>query len=1267
MSSLQFVYGPASRDHQTELVKQLFTDLQNHPQDQFFFLVPNHIKFSTEIDVLNQLRQLSEKKSQDGQKSLYVQSRVQILSFSRLAWLLLRDQPAYQVPRISNVGMTMLVAKIMDQLPASDMAGFAKEAQQPGFMQELTKQLQAFENGCIDPDDADQIMTAVKNKADSQTISRAFQEKMDVLFKIYREFHAGLAGHQQTSSIYEMLVAQLEHDDFSHTHFYLNRFNGEFTARELQLVEAMIKNGASTMIGMVSDHPYSKNSVPDVNNLYAATGQQYERLAQFARQVKVPILPDIEAQNVRVAKDIQEVEKWMDNHVKFTQQSAYPDFKGQVHFFTAGNQVDELSKTAAIIRQLVATGDYRYQDFLIMTRHLDGYTTMIDPVFKANDIPIFNDNDQSMSNHPLVTLLDGLFKLAEGDYSLSTVMQLLKTELLFPAESKDDNDDLDDLMDEDELAALVKEHHQQFLDQVYNTENWCLKFGRGKYRNDWCSEKTVWHNDIHDQGPAINQEDLALNQVRDYVKDVLAPVGDQLAQAKTGEEAARTLYQALESLHITDRLHEWAQEASDAGDLQQAQAPQQVWRTFASLLDEYVEILGGVEHYSLDQFAKLMMIGFQTATYSQIPSTMDQVLISETGITQTNDRKVVFMIGSTDDVMPETRPNDGLLDDDDLQLLNKALDDLGNGQYLPAAGLKRLSNEPLVNCLGMMCAQEQLYLSAPLMGADEEQRRLSPYLVGLASHFGLWDDGKEKLKDNLAFAPQANSDFTAIWPFITAPMATLSNYARALAAGRSWQGRAKVGAVWRQVARMLNGSHMRLIQSGYHYRNQTTNLSPDLAMKLYGSSDPIKFDKKKPPLAPWQHNNTLRASISQLQTYYRNPYEYFLKYGLHLDPREELSISTARSGVFYHDTMEKLIRDTGKTGATPINKMDRQTLDQAVNKAMQWAFDRQPELNTLKREPRFNYQRDHLQQVARAMAHILQLQAGHSHAQITTTEQQFGNPGYKDDRHDKQGSWDALIYPADLDNPSQLIKHPQRKVYVRGRIDRVDTVQVNQQDYFNVIDYKSSNHKFNLTTAYAGLDLQLLTYLNSLRKHLEDDKSRATIGGALYLQLSMPHYSYSDYLAKGRSEIELASHPFKGLLLKDTDYLTALDTGLDSNQRSTGDLLQVNISLGRHKKSEPAPVKISAKVGSLLVDSKQLDGLLDRNRDLITKAAKHIFAGQIALRPYRLDQQTGLEHSDYLDIFTFDNVLDQQKFRDLNKQEAEKWLEDLSKTKGSEK
>ncbi|KAB7487834.1 hypothetical protein F7Q97_30110, partial [Klebsiella michiganensis] len=114
MPSLQFILGSAAVDHQAALLDHLAAQLAAHPTDRFFYLVPNHIKFSTEIDVLSQLkaRQASP---------IYAQTQVQVLSFSRLAWFLLRDVPAFNAPRISPTGLTMVVAAIVKQLTPAQL------------------------------------------------------------------------------------------------------------------------------------------------------------------------------------------------------------------------------------------------------------------------------------------------------------------------------------------------------------------------------------------------------------------------------------------------------------------------------------------------------------------------------------------------------------------------------------------------------------------------------------------------------------------------------------------------------------------------------------------------------------------------------------------------------------------------------------------------------------------------------------------------------------------------------------------------------------------------------------------------------------------------------------------------------------------------------------------------------------------------------------------------------------------------------------------
>ena len=214
MSTLNFVYGPASRDHQKELVRELHAQITAQPTDQFFFLVPNHIKFSTEIDVLKQLREL------DDDPQIYAQSQVQVLSFTRLAWFLLRDEPDYQIPRISQSGMTMLVAKIVQELSEDDLKMFAKEAHRYGFIQDLTAQVIELQNANIDPSDHDGITDRIQQwaQANHEQISLAFWNKLNVLFKVYAAFQQGMANRLNTTAIYQLLAKRIQQGDFSHAH-----------------------------------------------------------------------------------------------------------------------------------------------------------------------------------------------------------------------------------------------------------------------------------------------------------------------------------------------------------------------------------------------------------------------------------------------------------------------------------------------------------------------------------------------------------------------------------------------------------------------------------------------------------------------------------------------------------------------------------------------------------------------------------------------------------------------------------------------------------------------------------------------------------------------------------------------------------------------------------------------------------------------------------------------------------------------------------------
>lgn len=1219
MSSLQFVVGPAYKDHERELIRQLKQDMVKFPDDQFFYLVPNHIKFSTEIRVLQRLREASAK------KDVYAQSRLQILSFSRLAWLFLRDQPQYQRPRISQIGMNMLVAKIVSQMSVDDLHLFAKEAHHTGFIQDLTQQLVEFQNGNIDPRDTAAIIQKVQQSSAGDN-QKEVADKIKMLFNVYDQFEQVLDGRMNTATTYDLLTKVLDQQDFSHAHFYLDRFTSEFSAKEETLVESMIKNGNSTVVSLILDK--KETSKPAEYGLYTLTANQYGRLRAFANQQHIPTLVDIEASTNRTNADLQKVEQWMAKTTRFAQVAPLTNPENHVHFFTAPTRFDELSHVAAKIRQMVAQSGYRYRDFLILTRHLDGYTTMLEPVFHAHNIPVFNDNDRSMAAAPLVTLLDALFKIIERNYQLEDVLQFLKTGLVRPADDS------------------------QFMQAVYLTENWCLKYSRTK--KDWLSDQD-WSYDPRFQASAVDQStkegrlalkkeaDLnqQLNLVHDFVRDQLTPIVENLKGAKTGKEAATALYQGLNALNVPGQLKRWVKIANDKGDLGQAQEPQQVWHTFCNLLDEYVTIMGH-DDFNLADFSDLLMVGFQTATYSQIPSTIDQVLVSETGITQTDQRKVVFMIGSTDDVMPEVAVNNSLLSDDDRELLKDCLSD---NQYLPQAGLNRMNNEPLINCLGMLAAKEELFLSAPVSGNDEGTLRPSPYMTGLAAYFHQYNEQTKSFVDDLPFAPVPQSSFQELKPFISSRQATWSSYVQVNRDVKN--SGAKLGSAWRLVSEQLNHDQVERLRN-FTYNNDTTNLSREMASRLYGSPDPdliseltkarlegsAKADEllKHTDAGRWQ--NTLNTSISQLQTYYRNPYEYFLKYGLKLKKRDELEISNASSGTFYHDTMENLVRGVIKDNASLADLSD-QDLKQRLKKAVQWAFDQQPAINELANNyRRIDYQKHYLRDVAMTMGRVLRNQAQSSNARPVHAELSFDQTNNRSD----DGSWAALRYP--LNDKGQ-------QVLVRGRIDRLDQIVVpNDATYYNVVDYKSANKQFDLVDAYTGLDLQMLTYLNSLQQHLSANNTDAKVGGALYLHLGSPSYKYTDLSKGSTSEVEMFNHQYHGVIMNDPQLLMQLDNGLNNGHPL---LLGISTRKNTNKESkDQQPYVFKTKTGSLLVSASELAELLERNRQLLVNAAANIFAGDTSLHPFNRKQKTGLDYSDYLDIFRFDNMLDYHKYNYIN-------------------
>lgn len=1164
--SLGFILGTAAKNHQINLLDQLAADMATYPDDQFYYLVPNHIKFESEISVLDELA----KRQTGNAQASYAQSQLQVFSFSRLAWYLLKDTAAYQAPRLSTTGLNMLVFQIISD-HQGELKLFAGEYNQSGFINELTKQLEELKQACISATDLANLAQQIE-----QT-NNDLNAKLHDLVLVYTAYEQAISGqYLGNSEIYEQLAQFLEEQDFRHAHFYLDRFS-QFTASEQQIVSALICNAKSVLISLTLDKPYP-NQTPDPNDLFYEAGNLYHRLYQQAKQHQINIIIDQYAKQDRVSPELGQLDRFLIADAKMAQIAPQKLVQpANLQLFTADNRLTELQQTARQIRQLVSTGKYRYRDFLVLTRHLDGYATALEPVFRQYDIPVFNDHERAMDDHPLVELLNALFAVKQHYYRYSDLMRLLKTELLIPQ--------VDGM-----ATSIIK-----FRQALAITENWLLK--TGLHGDDWL-QSTDWQyyrfneTDLGLQTDKATEGTRQINIIRHYIKETLPTFFAALDNAQTGQEAAGILYQFLVQQGVEQQLIAWRDRQIERGDLNQAAQPEQVWQTFCDLLDEYVSILGA-HPFNPDDFQTILQAGFSAATYSQIPSTLDQVMVSETGIVQSNQRKVTFMIGATDQVMPDIPTERGLLSDQDKLGMQ---DYLSDDQYLSAGSMAQLANEPFVNYLGFMSSCQRLYLSYPQLSDQGQEIQISPYVAAIQSFFELQAQKYQQL-------PDLNADKVA--PFVSAPNATIG--ALVQIGRQALDQHRKLPSIWRFIYQQLvqvpqSSAKLAVVLRSLDYHNIPTRLKPEIVTGLYG--------------------DTINTSVSKLEEFYENEYAYFLKFGLQLKERDMFELSPANTGEFFHAALDRLIKRIRQL-QVPMKELSPTQLDDLINQVVE-NVSQAPQFMILASSARMKYIGRQLNATIHQMGQALYQQSQYTPMRPTKTEVLFG-------QIQDQTGLAALEFK---------LPH-QKQVRVRGKIDRIDQLTTPEGNYLGIVDYKSGQRDFNFGDAYYGLAMQMLTYLNAVEINIDrlgvDPNSK--LAGALYMHIQNPKLKQQE-VAKGLARAKLKQNKYKGLLLSDPNLLDRLDTQLEDEFGNS------DIYPFRKKKD-------ASFSGPELVTPRQMKLLLARNRERIQHAAEQIFAGANDLNPVKwVNQTTALQYSPYKDVFQFDAMLPENNYRQLDKLDA---------------
>ena len=390
------------------------------------------------------------------------------------------------------------------------------------------------------------------------------------------------------------------------------------------------------------------------------------------------------------------------------------------------------------------------------------------------------------------------------------------------------------------------------------------------------------------------------------------------------------------------------------------------------------------------------------------------------------------------------------------------------------------------------------------------------------------------------------------------------------------------------------------------FREQVQTLL-NAAYHLY-SEEPISHAVTKA-----LYGTTLENSVTRLERFASCAFAHYLQYGLGLKERELLQFASVDMGNIYHEVLEHFAKQVEASEYDWFD-MPEDVANQLVENAMEEtiagykgaaAFEDSRNRYLLARMKHTLY--------CTVWALIHQVKKG----RFVPSEFEVSFSGYSD--------FNAIRF-----NLSD-----EEKMNLRGRIDRVDTYEENDKVYVRIIDYKSGNTSFSLLNLYHGLQLQLVVYMNAAmelvgKKHPDKQVEPA---GIFYYHVKHPMVdgmgSESDEEIRGALLEQLK---LNGLVNENPEVYR----GMDAELAGSSTVIPVGLKAD-------GSLKATSKVAS----AEDFAVISEYVNKKITETGKRIFSGDVAMRPYQLDKQSGCDYCPYHAVCGFDTRLPGHGYRKL--------------------
>lgn len=692
-----------------------------------------------------------------------------------------------------------------------------------------------------------------------------------------------------------------------------------------------------------------------------------------------------------------------------------------------------------------------------------------------------------------------------------------------------------------------------------------------------------------------NDEDLeSINASRERLIKPLDALERKLKKSKTCRDMAGDFYDYLEAIKLREKIEIYIDELYELKLFEYVNENTQIWNIVMMVLDQLVEFLGD-EIVDLKQFHSLLEAGFASYQIGIIPTRADEVVIGSVSRSKGFTSKAVFLIGANDGALPARPEEHKLLAEEEILLLKEKGLDLGLGYDY------RMTRENFSIYETLARASDFLWISCAL--ADEDGRPLHPSII---------IDRLKILYPGLIIQREKHLLGHQDLNMITTPRGTFSPLILNL---KDHLDGSEIAEYWWDAYEWyyqneLWQDRLAAVLQGFKHSNQQAAIDSSLAQKLYKS--PFK------------------TSISRLEKFNGCQFAHFIEYGLRPRDRKIFAMEAPDIGELFHLGLLNFARSLKEMGMEWKDLEQKQCFALIDGIMDQLVLDYNSGI--LKSSPRYEYLVTRLKRICRRAAWTLTLHIKRGDFVPAYYEVSFG----------LQGTLPPMVFELDSGE----------KVYLEGRIDRVDLLETGEDIYVRVIDYKSGSKDLSLSDIYNGFSLQLFLYLDSVLRAVPAFSGKTPQpGGVFYFKIDDPMIN-TDSRDKDLIEREiLKKMKMTGLVVRDVNVIRQMDRDI----AGYSEILPVQVT----KNDE-----VGAKSNALT--ELEFAALIKHINQQVGEISAAILEGRTGIMPSNYDGNTACRYCQFRSVCQFDVLLDDNSYRFVRKMTDEDVLRKLMAAGGGD-